>query len=472
MRTNKTKIRLMLMSVVIFISNTLLAQQPTINYYHENDKAGINKFETTKEDLVPFTGVKVRVGGAFNQNFQSLSHENVVDTSFFLDGNTDGVDDRSLYRLAPGFNLAEANLNLNVQLADGVRLELVTYLSTRHHNEAWVKGGYIQFDKLPFVANQDNFFNKFMTLKVGHMEINYGDSHFRRSDAGYTMQNPFIEGNIMESFTTEIAGELYYQNNGWLAMFGLTTGELKGNIFKENAIDPVSADTNKRSPAIIIKLGYDKQINESMRFRITGSMYSTASSAAGTTNTLYGGDRSGSDYYLVMENTAANATANAFSGRYNPGFKDAVTAFQFNPFFKYNGLEIFGTIEFASGRSLTEAIDPEDRSVSQYGGDVIYRFFDNENVYLGLRYMMVSSEQRGVNDQGEGIILDQNQDITRFAGVVGWFVTDNILAKLEYVTQSYTGFSSGTIFYDGWDDTDLSGDAGFNGIMLSGSIAF
>ena len=46
-------------------------------------------------------------------------------------------------------------------------------MSGRHHNETWVKGGYIQFDKCPF---KGEFWQKLMevtTIKVGHMEINY-----------------------------------------------------------------------------------------------------------------------------------------------------------------------------------------------------------------------------------------------------------------------------------------------------------
>ncbi|MFN3940462.1 MAG: hypothetical protein ACK4IY_07725, partial [Chitinophagales bacterium] len=302
MQTKDTFVKWGTLLWICAINNILLAQQPGINYYRGADKTAINVFETSKADVVPFTGIKVRVGGAFTQSWQALSHKNVVDTSFFVDATPaggDGVDDRDLYDIAPGFNLAEANLKLDVQLADGVRMEIVTYLSTRHHNEAWVKGGYLQLDKLPFVENQDNFFNKYMTFKVGHMEINYGDAHFRRSDGGNTILNPFIEGNIMDAFTTEIGGELYYKNNGILAMLGVTSGELKGNVANESAIDPVDEDTNSRAPAVILKLGYDKQMNNAIRFRLTGSLYTTASSAVSASNTLYCGDRSGSDYFMV-----------------------------------------------------------------------------------------------------------------------------------------------------------------------------
>jgi hypothetical protein len=73
--------------------------------------------------------------------------------------------------IGSGFNLATANLNIDANLADGVTLNLVTYLSSRHHSEAWVKGSYLQVDKLRFLGSDglNSFFNDNFRLKVGHM---------------------------------------------------------------------------------------------------------------------------------------------------------------------------------------------------------------------------------------------------------------------------------------------------------------
>src|SRR5262245_41937786 len=103
------------------------------------DKTGINQFETSK-DTATFDGLKVRFGAAFTQEFQGLKHKN----------NASKIPANRLYAITPGFNTANANLYMDVQLADGIRLNVTSYLSARHHNETWVKGGYIQFDKLPF----------------------------------------------------------------------------------------------------------------------------------------------------------------------------------------------------------------------------------------------------------------------------------------------------------------------------------
>ena len=115
------------------------------SYWRPYDKNGINVFETTKQpDSISFDGLRIRLGAGFTQQFQNLKHENPT-----ADLN-EGTDANRLYPLTPGFMTAMANLYMDVQLADGIRLNVTSYLSARHHNETWVKGGYIQIDKLPF----------------------------------------------------------------------------------------------------------------------------------------------------------------------------------------------------------------------------------------------------------------------------------------------------------------------------------
>ena len=113
------------------------------SYWRPYDKTGLNVFETSKqEDPIAFEGLRFRIGAGFTQQFQNLKHENK--------GALNYETTNKLYPLSSGFMTAQANMNIDVQLADGIRLNLETYLSSRHHNETWVKGGYIQFDKLPF----------------------------------------------------------------------------------------------------------------------------------------------------------------------------------------------------------------------------------------------------------------------------------------------------------------------------------
>ncbi|MFZ5971653.1 MAG: hypothetical protein ACOYXA_08665 [Bacteroidota bacterium] len=449
-------LRLSSMMMLVFLTNLLMAQ-PAVQYFRPYDQRGINMFETTKDDTTAYDGFKFRIGAGFAQQYQNLKHEN--------DYSPSGENTNRLYDLTRGTNLAMANLNMDVQLADGLRLNLVSYMSSRHHNEFWVKGGYFQIDKVGFLNNE--LFDKLwknLTLKVGHMEINYGDAHFRRSDGGHTLWNPFIENNIIDAFTTEIGAELYWQKNGFIVMGGLTDGEIQGSVTRKD----------DRKPSIYGKLGYDKQLNEDLRVRLTGSMYTTKSSI---NNTLYGGDRTGSHYYYVMEPVTATLTANYTSGRVNPGFRDNVTAFVVNPFVKFQGFELFGTYEVAKGNTAVEngeiqstnpaapALSKQDeREFTQLAVDALYRFA-NDRLYVGAKYNTVngtlafgqSTTQPNIN---QGTRADVTVDRTAIAA--GWFITRNVLLKAEYVTQSYKDYPG----------TNILSNGKFNGWVLEGVIGF
>jgi hypothetical protein len=449
-------VSLIVLMIVGFNAN---AQRSPIQYFRPYDQRGINVFETSKIDTVGFDGeLKLRIGANFTQQYQSLKHsnsENIVGE----------VNKNALYDLAPGFNLAMANFNIDAQIADGVRVSLVSYMSTRHHNEFWVKGGYFQIDKVGFLNN--DFMNelwKNLTLKIGHMEVNYGDAHFRRSDAGNALYNPFVENNIMDAFATEIGGELYWQKSGFLAMIGLTDGEVQGSVTKKD----------DRSPSIYGKVGYDNRFGEDLRLRLTGSLYTTKSSIS---NTLYSGDRAGSHYYFVMENPTATLTGNFTSGRINPGFKDNLTAVMINPFVKFKGLELFGTYEIAEGNAQvengevqsTDATQPyltklSDRKFNQYAVDALYRFA-NEKMYVGAKYNVADGTMSFGQSTTQPAISQGVRDdvkVERTALAAGWFITQNILLKAEYVTQKYKGFPA----------ADIRSNGKIEGFVVEGIIGF
>ncbi len=420
-----------------------MAQQPQISNWRAYDQSGINVFETGKTDSVKFDGLKVRWGAGFTQQFQGLTHENTAI-------NNTGSGANRLYPIKPGFMTAQANLFMDVQLAAGIRLNVTSYLSTRHHNETWVKGGYIQFDKVPFKGKFWDDFMKLATIKIGHFEVNYGDQHFRRSDGGQALQNPFMEGYIADAFATEIGGEVFLQKNGWFGMLSITNGMIKGHI---DSVSVTAQDDNtKRSPSYILKAGYDKQL-ENVRVRFSGSFYYNNSSA-GSGLTLYSGDRTGSNYQNIMEKGVPGAlpasTSIFASGRFNPGFSKKINAFMLNGFVKAGGLEVFATYETAKGRSKTEV---DERKMNQIAGDLIYRFGKSEDVFLGLRYNTVGARLAGYTE---------DVTINRLAFAGGWFITKNVLLKAEYVTQQYNKFLV----------SDFRNGGKFNGYVIEAVVGF
>lgn len=422
------------------------AQQPDIGHYRSPDRSGVNVFETFSADTVPYEGFRVRVGGNFTQQFQGLSHKNEADIR-----EIDGTNLNALYPLGSGFNLATANLNLDVQINDGIRMALESYMSSRHHPEFWVKGGYIQVDKLPMFGNPQ-WFTDNVSVRVGHTMFNYGDQHFRRSDNGRTFYNPFVGNYIMDAFTTEIGGEAYvFPADNYFVMLGATHGLISGDVRDYEHTD--------KNPSILAKIGYDDQLSDDLRVRLTTSLYTNPGT---TRNTLYAGDRAGSRYYMAMEPeyyqnfraggaiTASSETNRFTSGRFTPDFTHQITSVMINPFIKYKGLELFGTYEVSEG---THNADADDRSATQVAGEIIYRFLANEQLYVGARYNQVSSE-----------LPAPNNDITidRLQLALGWYTTDNLLVKLEYVNQNFNDF----------DANDYRHGGNFDGLMIEAAIAF
>ncbi|WP_339879190.1 hypothetical protein [uncultured Algoriphagus sp.] len=400
------------------------AQEKTeLQYFRQNSKEGLNVFESPKEKGGDFDKVRVFVGGDFALQFQSLNHSNSLN---------------NLVQLGSNFNLPSANLNINTQLADGMRLHLRTYLSSKHHNEAWVKGGYVQIDRLGFI--KEGFLDGVMdytTLTFGMDEFNYGDAHFRRTDNARAIYNPFIGNYIMDAFSTEAFGEVTVQKDGLIAVVGLTNGKLNQDVVVNDNTD------NKLS--FYGKLGVDKQLNEDFRFRLTGSWYLNNGTTTGTW--LYGGDRAGGRYYHVLE--PIEGTSNDFEGRFNPRFKQ-MTAFQFNPFIKYKGLEFFGILE-----SVSNSKDQGDGSFTQVSGELLYRFGSTEQFYIGGRYNTVKGKN---NDSAP-----QDLEISRVNVGGGWFMTKNVIVKLEYMNQEYK---------NGFDATSLYNGAKFDGFNLEAAISF
>lgn len=437
----------------LFLLPIIGQSQNDIQYYRPYDQRGTNIFETPKSDMGVSGDFKVRLGANFAQQFQALEHEN--NAAYVPISAADSTNANQLIDLSNGFNLATANMNIDAQLGEGIRVNVVTYLSARHHQEAWVKGGFVQFDELPFFNSEmvDKVMDN-LTIKVGHYEVNYGDAHFRRSDNGAALYNPFIENLILDAFNTEIGGELIYQRNGLVVVGAVTSGEIKGDVVALPDLKPEDKDDkSKKSPAFVGKLGFDKQINDDLRLRLTGSAYYTASSRA---NNIYGGDRAGSRYYLIMENTKASTSANYYSGRLNPRYSDKVASFMINPFIKYKGIEFFGTYENASGRLSSEA---DMRNATQIAADLIVRFGKEENFYVAGRYNTLTAELPAA---GPNFGADNPVTINRYEVSAGWFVNKNVLAKLAYINQEYKDFPTTSILSEGK----------FNGFMVEAVVGF
>ena len=191
-------------------------------------------FEKEQIDDKEVTGLKVTVGADFALQLQAIGHE----------APTELID------LKNNFNLPTANLYITADLAPGIQLFLNNYMSSRHHNEAWVEGGYLIIDKLPFISNSDRFM-KFLTLKAGVMMPDYGDAHYFRSNNGDVFGNPFVGNWIMDAYTNNPGMEVMFRKNDFIALVGANNGRMnhgRGNDIGEDLV-------------FNWKLAYDTDIN-------------------------------------------------------------------------------------------------------------------------------------------------------------------------------------------------------------------
>ncbi|WP_348813405.1 hypothetical protein [Flavobacterium maritimum] len=431
-------------------------------------KDGINVFDVQKDDR-EFKGLSVDLGGAFNMDFQAINSFNDQPKTFAAPSQITGY---RLMNTENNFVLPAADMTIGAQLFDGVRVNLDIYLASRHHNDTYARGGYLQIDKLDFIKK--DFLAgimKYATIKIGQMENNFGDAHFKSSDNGSTLRNAFVGNNIMNSFTTEMGIEVYYNRNGLVSMLGATNGNLNQGTQEVTFPNTTAATPNPNtgvSPTILAKLGYDKQLNEDLRVRITGSYYHNAN--LGNSN-LYASSRSGFGFWGVLNNvayknngvdvaTSYNSTSTP-EATYNPNFKNWATSYMINPFVKYKGLEFFGTIELASGGDKAGVDDK--RTADQYAGDIVYRFGKKEQFYIAGKYNTVSGKLS--NADAKKVTVD------RFESSIGWFMTKNIVAKLDYVNQNYKNYTQFVGNVPTGNANNFYGGK-FNGLVFEAAISF
>jgi hypothetical protein len=408
-----------------------------MQYFRPADQRGVGVFESPKVSGVPFTGFRISWGAAFRQQFQGLEHRNTAQAVMSGTTNTNQLVD-----IGRGFNLADANLGLNIQVADGIRVHLSSYLSSKHHQETWVKDGYALIDKSPIDHPILHNIMKYTTLKLGHFETNFGDQHFRRSDNGNGMYNPFVGNLMIDAFTTEVGGEAYVRTGPFLAMAGINSGTINGGITTPAA----------RTNAYVGKLGFDKQLMSDLRVRLTGSYYKNDKSPS---NTLLTGDRAGAPYDLVMENTAASLTAQAWSGNMRSiGFSNTIRAIEVNPFVKWQGFEFFGTYDNFRGKALSEA---KYRTWTQTAGEGLYRFYD-EKMYVGARM----NTAKGALANTPTLTYADDVSMDRNALAAGWFVTPVLLLKGEYMQQKYYRFPV----------RDIRSGGKIQGFVVEGVVSF
>lgn len=438
----------------------------TTMFGQKNDTAKYNLgkgFESPKIDVSNFTKIKVDVGGDFALHFQSLkSHA-----------------DSAMVPLGGNIYLPAANLNLNADLAPGIKVNLTTYLASRHHTNTYVQGGYLLMDQLPFLnSNLADNIMKSVTIKVGMMELNYGDAHFRRSDNARVLNNPFVGNYILDGFAISPAAEFYFRPQGsakgFLLMGGLTNCVTNPNLGgyyaggTSNYTYPPTTYPKTYKPfnldqmlGYYFKATYDKEFNENLRIRPAISGFICNNSPGGA---LYNSDRAGSPYEEVMNkkslgSSSYDAASNVANGYFGPGNYSKIQSFMGNLFAQVYNFEIFGTYEIAKGNTgLATTYNVVPFTFQNTSIEGLYYFGKHRQFDIGARFTSV--HKNAVEGFGFNTITNKfaiapvgAMQTERIQAVLGWKLTDNIVTKIEYCKQTYSNFitygTNGTPFFEG-----------------------
>mgnify|MGYP000302969745 CR=1 FL=1 len=376
----------------------------------------------------------------------------------------DHSSDAGLKDIEGGFQNAAGNLTFDARITDGIDVYAELYLSSPNHvGDVFDREGYMYIDYLPEMFGETvNGIFKHIDLKVGHMELNFGDQRYFRSDVAQNLNNPLFGNYIVDANTIGVGAELYGFYGPLTAMVGISSGATTGDF------------TDGRRNAVLGKLAFG-ELNSPIR--LSGSFYKVNQSRNapgfpfdGSNSNLFSGNFSGSRYQAVWEGSpnagqitlgnGGDVTAFQFDGRVNPS--EDLTVSGLLGYMQDDDTN-HNTVNPDFGRTGDDGNPTE--SWTYFGGTAQYYLADP--FYLAFRYNAASANTLGTpqneDRDSEGIV----QRIQVGFGL--WIVPDKFLFKVEGVRQWANDFESGAKRLRG---LDLATEPRFSGVAAEAVISF
>ena len=147
--------------------------------------------------------------------FQTLQQNNV-----YLKGKKQPGLDR-------GFQDPFANLSFLAEIPDKLDIYFDTYVASRPHTSTmYGHEGYILLKQLPapFDSGAIGDVFKYVNVKVGAFDIDFGDDNYRRSNNARVQRNPLIGNPLVDPNVEEIGGEVYSIKGPIYWLVGIASG--------------------------------------------------------------------------------------------------------------------------------------------------------------------------------------------------------------------------------------------------------
>lgn len=331
-------------------------------------------------------------------------------------------DPDTLKEITSGFQAALGNLHFTSTLTEGIDVYFELYLSSKAHaGYVMDREGYVRISKLPEQMNVlgINSALKYVNLKAGHFEVDFGNTHLVRSDNAQVQKNPLVGNYVVDPNTVEFGVELIGGYRSLHALAGIGSGLTvedfqSGRQYSKHG--KVWIEPEDRSYNVATSLYRVNQAGNPPGYPFTGS-YSE----------MFAGNRSGSRYSGVIEGGAE-------AGQIKLGKGQDLTAWQFDGAYVISPVTVSAT--FGGGHDLdlngNAAGSPSERW-TYYGAETKYDLIP-EMVYVAGRYSKVQlSDYRGSSTDAS---------VDRLQVGLGLWVSDYMLFKTEYVNQNYRDFKA------------------------------
>jgi hypothetical protein len=368
--------------------------------------------------------------------FQTLEQKNAFNAA----------DGKSLGHLTSGFQTAFGDLGFIGKFGEKEEVEMYfdLYLASRNHpSTTYGNQGYLVLHGIPENLGGARFLQPIfdrIDIKAGAFLIDFGDHLLHRSNNAITQNNRLVGNYVIDPELVAVGGEVMSKPGRFNWLVGVTNGTNTEDFTPGRGIA-----YNAKVWAFPIK---------PVRVAISGLRADHSDSVASRA-ALFAGNRGGERYAAVLGGGQAPGQVLPQAGR-------DITAIQLDGAFEGTSpLKLYGNFGKTRDKDTNGAANathPEE-SWTYYAGDAAWYF--TPNVYAAARYSAANADK--IND------LNSNGKVDRIQIGGGLWLTRNMLVKVEWVEQKYTGFVQGNVMNNGvaaWRDPE------FKGLVSEFSFAF
>jgi predicted porin len=372
---------------------------------------------------------------------QTLNHENVF--------NATGA---ALPELEPGFQNAFGDLGFIGKFGKKQEIEVVfdLYLSSRNHpSSTYGNEGYMVLHGVPENLESLKFLEPILSkidIKAGHFLVDFGDNKDHRSNNAIVQKNPLVGNFVVDPNIVSIGMQV---NSKPGTRFGWLLGVNNGTTTEDWSVGRGFAANGKLFFYPV------KPLRASVSYMAADQSDNGTKAAGGSALQMFSGNRSGERYAGVLG--GGQAPGNVF-----PQGGEKFSAAQVDLTYDDASfpIKLYGHVGRTQDKDIngSAAGNPEE-TWNYFAGDVVYKI--TPALYAAARYSGATTEMlTGRETDGK---------VSRIQVGGGFWLTKNMLMKLEYVTQKYEGFRQGDMVNNNiqaWRDPE------FDGFVAEVSFAF